>query len=47
MGLEPERPCVSVPRSGTEGWKFWIVSDNLGCVWRLPSNGPDCVFVMI
>ena len=43
----PKRPCVLVPRDGTESWKFWIVSDSPGWVWRLPSGGPNCVFVMI
>ena len=32
---------------GTESWKFWTVSDSPGWVWRLPSGGPDCVFMMI
>ena len=47
MCLEPKRPGVSIPRSGAEGWKFWTVSDCPSWVWRLPSCGPDCVFVMI
>ena len=33
----------SILRSGTEGWKFWAVSDSPGWVWRLPSGGPICV----
>ena len=32
---------------GTESWKFWTVSESPGWVWRLPSGGPDCVFMMI
>ena len=32
-----------VLRSGTEGWKFWAVSNSPGWVWRLPSCGPICV----
>ena len=47
MCLESKRPGVSVPRSGVEGWKFWTVLDSPGWVWRLPSGGPYCVFVMI
>ena len=47
MCLEPKRPGVSIPRSGAEGLKFWIVSDSPGWVWRLPLGRLDCVFVMI
>ena len=35
------------PRDWDKSWKFLIVTDSLEWVWGLPSDGLDCVCVIV
>ena len=34
-------------RDWDKSWKFWTVMDSLEWVWGMPSDGPDCVYVIV